>query len=195
MVKHCLWRFRKTKVKCDQVFDIWKQIQDPISTEVLQSFNEEIPITQMARCITQVEQDAPSTPRRQMFCVSDGARQTYQKSRDGQMGDRIGKGADSTNYSSKNRLKAVSSEEAIQNQEKARGNALRALITHSDLTEPPLRRQAHLPNDQIKCILGDSGSDEPERPLPLPPRRLVSAEARCFADRQRGTVRDLLTYG
>lgn len=89
----------------------------------------------------------------------------------------------------------MNSEEAILNQEKARGNALRALLTHSDLAEPPLRRQVRHSNSQMKCILGDSGSDEPGHSLPLPPRRLPSAEARCIADRQRGSVRDLLAHG
>lgn len=60
----------------------------------------------MARCISQVEKDAPPTPRRQMLCVSDEGRQTYQKSRDGQMGGLIGKDAISTtlNYPSKNQV-------------------------------------------------------------------------------------------
>ncbi|KAL5112808.1 hypothetical protein TcWFU_008785 [Taenia crassiceps] len=167
----------------------------PGSAEVLQSPNKAIPTTQMARCITQVEKDAPPTPRRQMLSVSDEARQIYQKSRDGQMGHLIGKDAVSTilNYPSKNQTKAVNSEEAIQNQERARGNALRALITHSDLTEPPLKRQIRHPHDQMKCILGESGSVESGQPLPMPPRRLPSAEARCFADRQRGNMQDLLT--
>ncbi|KAL5962638.1 hypothetical protein TSMEX_009668 [Taenia solium] len=169
----------------------------PDSAEVSQNLNKPIPTTQMALCINQVEKAAPPTPRRQMLCVSDEARRTYEKSRNGQMGNLIGKDAISTtlNYPSKNQTKAVNSEEAILNQEKASGNALRALITHSNLTEPPPRRQARHPTDQMKCILGDSGSDESGQPLPLPPRRLPSAEARCFADRQRGTVRDLLKFG
>lgn len=79
----------------------------------------------------------------------------------------------------------------MSNQAKARGTAVRTLLTHTDLRETPPRRQFSPPNDQVKIALGE----ELAQPLAPPPRRLMSAEARSYADRQRGTMRDLLTYG
>lgn len=85
----------------------------------------------------------------------------------------------------------MNSEEAQSNQAKARGSAVRTLLTHMDLRETPPRRHFNAPSDQVKFALGS----EPSQPLAPPPRRLVSAEARSYADRQRGTMHDLLTYG
>lgn len=85
----------------------------------------------------------------------------------------------------------MKTEEAKTNQEKARGSAVRTLLTHTDLRETPPRRQIHVPSDQVKFTLeGDSA-----QPTVPPTRRLMSAEARLYANRQRGTMQDLLTYG
>lgn len=52
----------------------------------------------MARCIAQMDKDAPPTPRRHILHVSEEAKSTYHKNRNGQMADLIGNGANSTTY-------------------------------------------------------------------------------------------------
>ncbi|KAM7541041.1 hypothetical protein Aperf_G00000035222 [Anoplocephala perfoliata] len=160
----------------------------PVQTHI-----KEVPKSQVGRCITQTDKDVPPTPRRRGLHVSDEARPTYDKNRNGQMADLIGNGASSTTllYPGKTQAKAVKTEEAKSNQEKARGNAVRTLLTHTDLRETPPRRQMRVPSDQVKYALGGDSA----QPTSSPPRRLISAEARRYADRQRGTMQDLLTYG
>ncbi|KAM3179613.1 hypothetical protein ACTXT7_000200 [Hymenolepis weldensis] len=167
--------------------------KEPEIAAFIQTHPKEVLKTQMARCIAQMDKDAPPTPRRHMLHVSEEAKSTYHKNRNGQMADLIGNRANSTtyNYPPKIQTKSVNSEEAISNQAKSRGTAVRTLLTHTDLRETPPRRQFNPPNDQVKIALGG----ELAQPLAPPPRRLMSAEARSYADRQRGTMRDLLTYG
>nr|CDS28460.1 Beta ketoacyl synthasedomain containing protein [Hymenolepis microstoma] len=166
-----------------------KEAEDAAS---IQAQPKEVSKTQMARCIAQMDKDAPPTPHRHVLHVSEEAKSTYHKNRNGQMADLIGNGANSTtyNYPPKIQLKSVNSEEAMSNQEKARGSVVRTLLTHTDLREIPPRRLSPT-GDQMKIALGG----ESAQPLAPPPRRLTSAEARSYADRQRGTVRDLLAYG
>ncbi|VDN97263.1 unnamed protein product [Rodentolepis nana] len=164
---------------------------EPENAGSIQAQPKELSKTQMARCIAQMDKDAPPTPRRHMLHVSEEAKSTYHKNRNGQMATLIGNGANSTtyNYPPKIQIKTVNSEEAMSNQEKARGTAVRTLLTHTDLREIPPRR-INPPSDQVKIALGG----ESAKPLAPPPRRLMSAEARSYADRQRGTMRDLLAY-
>lgn len=54
------------------------------------------PPSRMARCLGQMDKNAPPSPVRYVRSISDEAKLAHQKNRQGQMGELIGKGADST---------------------------------------------------------------------------------------------------
>uniref|UniRef100_A0A5K3G2L4 DUF4057 domain-containing protein n=1 Tax=Mesocestoides corti TaxID=53468 RepID=A0A5K3G2L4_MESCO len=156
-----------------------------------------IPPSQMARIIAQSDNDATPHQKHQAYHGQDKPKALHHNNPVDQMDELIGKHADSTtlNYPSKNRVKTVNSEDARTNQEKSRGSAVHTLMTHSNLSPLPPRRPTHTPLDRVGLAIGGRGfaaANEASAGVWAPRRRLASAEARLYAQKQSGTVQNLI---